>query len=139
MARNKKEAQARIKINKLLEKAGWHLLDGPNIRANVQLEAGVKITQQDIDRQGDDFEKTSNSFVDYLLLDENKYPLAVLEAKRESKNPLDGKEQARKYADRLNARFVILSNSCVHYFWDLKTGHPEIITEFLRQESLKGR
>ena len=35
----KKEAQARIKINKMLEKAGWRLLDGPDGPANVQSEA----------------------------------------------------------------------------------------------------
>ena len=35
----------------------------------------------------------------------------MLEAKAEDKNPLVGKEQARKYARSLNCRFVILSNA----------------------------
>lgn len=135
----KTEAQARIKINKMLEKTGWRLLDGPDGLANVQLEAGVKLTQQELDQQGNDFEKTSKGFVDYLLLDKDSFPLAVLEAKSEAKNPLDGKEQARRYADDENIRFVILSNGRIHYFWDLESGNPEIITEFPRQESLKGR
>jgi type I site-specific restriction endonuclease len=43
----------------------------------------------------------------------------VLEAKAEDKNPLVGKEQARKYAKSQNCRFVILSNGNLHYFWDL--------------------
>ena len=59
----------------------------------------------------------------------------VLEAKKEEKNPLDGKEQARKYAHSLNVRFVILSNGNLHYFWDLEIGNPEVITEFPTQES----
>ncbi len=63
----------------------------------------------------------------------------VLEAKKEEKNPLDGKEQARRYAREINARFVILSNGNLHYFWDLERGNPEIITEFPRQESLLHR
>ena len=135
----KKEANARIKINKLLEKSGWRFFDDKNSKANVQLEPNVKITQKDIDSQGDDFEKTKNGFIDYLLLDEKNFPLVVLEAKKEEKNPLDGKEQARKYAQSLNARFIILSNGNLHYFWDIKTGNPEIIREFPTQKSLTHR
>jgi type I restriction enzyme, R subunit len=37
-----KKAQARIKINKLLEDAGWRLLDDANGKANVLLENNVK-------------------------------------------------------------------------------------------------
>ena len=44
----------------------------------------------------------------------------VLEAKREAKNPLDGKEQARIYAHSLNVRFVILSNGKSTLFLGLK-------------------
>ena len=57
-----REAKARIKINKLLEKAGWRFFDdvkNPSKPANIQLEQGVKITPKDIDEQGDNFEKTN--------------------------------------------------------------------------------
>ena len=37
-----KEAKARIKINKLLEAAGWRFFDDENGPANIQLEANVK-------------------------------------------------------------------------------------------------
>ncbi len=134
-----KEAKARIKINKLLEKAGWRFFDSQDGKANIQLEPNVKITQKDMDSQGDDFEKTKNGYVDYLLMDEEGFSLVVLEAKKGEKNPLDGKEQARRYAHGLNVRFIILSNGNLHYFWDLETGNPEIITEFPTQESLKSR
>ena len=36
------EAKARIKINRLLETAGWRFEDGPEGPANIQLETGVK-------------------------------------------------------------------------------------------------
>ncbi len=134
-----KEALARIKINKLLKEAGWRFFDNENGPANVVLELNVKLSQKEIDEFGNDFEKTKNGFVDFLLLDENGFPLVVLEAKSQSKNPLDGKEQARKYACSLNVRFVILSNGDIHYFWDIETGNPEIITEFPTLESLKHR
>ena len=93
-----KEAKARIRINKLLEEAGWRFFDTPEGKANICLETNVKITEQKLNELGEDFEKTNNGYVDFLLLDEFGFPLVVLEAKREGKNPLDGKEQARKYA-----------------------------------------
>ncbi len=132
----KKEALARIKINKLLEEAGWRFFDDERGPANVVLEPNVKISESQINEMGEDFEKTKNGFVDFLLLDDNGNPLVVLEAKSSSKNPLYGKEQARKYARSLNVRFVILSNGDIHYFWDIETGNPEIITEFPTPESL---
>ena len=87
---------------------------------------------------GEDFEKAKNGFVDFLLLDDKGFPLIVLEAKSEDKNPLVGKEQARKYARSLNCRFVILSNGNLHYFWDLERGNPYIITDFPTPDSSTG-
>ena len=132
-----KEAKARIKINKLLEEAGWRFFDDGKGPANILLENNVKITQKHFDDFGEDFEKTKNGFIDFLLLDENKFPLIVLEAKREGKDPLDGKEQARGYAKGAHCRFVILSNGNLHYFWDIETGNPEVITSFPTLESIE--
>ncbi|QLH53432.1 MAG: Type I restriction-modification system, restriction subunit R [Candidatus Kapaibacterium sp.] len=134
-----KEAKAKVKINNLLEEAGWRFFDDEKGPANVMLETNVKFTPQMMEELGEDFENVKQGFVDYLLLGKDGKPLAVLEAKRENKNPLDGKEQARKYAQNLNVRFVILSNGNIHYFWDIETGNPEIITEFPTQESIQSR
>jgi type I restriction enzyme R subunit len=133
-----KEAKARIKINKLLEEAGWRLLDDENGRANVLLENHIKLSSQDMDAWGEDFEKAHKGFIDFLLLDANGYPFVVLEAKAEDKNPLIGKEQARTYARAQNCRFVILSNGNTHYLWDLKFGNPKRIAVFPRQKELLG-
>ena len=135
----KKEARARILINKLLQDASWRFFDDDNGPANIELENNTKIKQKDIDELGNDFEKTKNGFIDFLLLDEKGFPIIVLEAKSEEKSPLDGKEQARTYAKSQNARFIILSNGNLHYFWDLERGNPELITEFPTQESIKHR
>lgn len=131
-----KEAKARIRINKYLEDAGWRFFDTDTAKANICLETNVKITAQVLTDLGEDFEKTKNGFADYILLDDKGYPLVVLEAKKEERNPLGGKEQARKYAKNLNLRFVILSNGNLHYFWDIETGNPHIITAFPTCESL---
>ncbi len=133
-----KEATARIKINKLLEAAGWRFFADGSAPANIRLEPSVKIKTQDLDALGADFEKISKGFVDFLLLNEKGFPFIILEAKAEDKSPLVGKEQARKYARSQNCRFVILSNGNLHYFWDLERGNPYVITSFPTPTSVKG-
>jgi type I restriction enzyme R subunit len=131
-----KEAKARILINDLLRRSRWRFFDDETGLANIALEAHVKLKKKTLDDLGDDFEKTANGYVDYLLLDERGFPIAVLEAKSEKFDPLVGKEQARKYAHSQNVRFVILSNGNLHYFWDLEQGNPVLITEFPTPDSL---
>ena len=75
-----KEATARIKINKLLEAAGWRFFTDATGLANIRLEANVKISASDLDSLGDDFEQTSNGYIDFLLLNEKGFPFIVLES-----------------------------------------------------------
>ncbi|MCH8473635.1 MAG: DEAD/DEAH box helicase family protein [Opitutales bacterium] len=135
---HEKEATARIKINRLLEEAGWRFFAEGGQMANIQLEPAIPIQSTDLENLGEDFEKTKKGFVDFLLLDSKGFPLLVLEAKAEGKNPLVGKEQARKYARSQNCRFVILSNGNLHYFWDLERGNPYLITTFPSPVSVEG-
>ncbi|HEX5010775.1 MAG TPA: DEAD/DEAH box helicase family protein [Planctomycetota bacterium] len=135
---SEKEATARIKINKLLEAAGWRFSPQGDQPTNIRLEPSVTLRSADLDVLGDNFEKTSKGFVDFLLLDASGFPLIVLEAKAEDKNPLTAKEQARKYARSQNCRFVILSNGNLHYFWDLERGNPYVITSFPTPDSVIG-
>lgn len=132
-----KEAKARIKINELLQNAGWRFFDDEKGKANIVLENNAKITKQAVDEFGNDFEKTKKGFIDFLLLDEKSFPFVVLEAKSEDKDPLDGKEQARRYAQSQNARFIILSNGNLHYLWDIERGNPTVIIAFPTYESMK--
>ena len=126
-----KEASARIKINKLLEESGWRFESDKNGPANIQLEPGVKIADL-----GDDFENETKGYIDFLLLDKDGRALVVVEAKKESIDPLSAKEQARNYARNINARFIILSNGNIHYFWDTKHGNPDTISRFPTQDSI---
>ncbi len=126
-----KEASARIKINKLLEESGWRFEDSEKGKANIKLEPGVRYKEL-----GDDFENQGQGFIDFLLLDKNGRSLVVVEAKRESINPLSAKEQAKVYARNVGARFIILSNGNIHYFWDTKHGNPDTISRFPTQESI---
>jgi type I restriction enzyme R subunit len=131
-----KEAKARILINDLLRRSGWRFFDDQDGPANITLETHVKLKKKALDDLGEDFEKTASGFVDYLLLDDRGFPVAVLEAKSQKYDPLVGKEKARKYAHSQCVRFIILSNGNLHYFWDLEQGNPTLITEFPTPDSL---
>ncbi len=127
-----KEAKARIKINKLLEESGWSFFDTDKSKATIKLESSIKM-----DDLGEDFENAKSGFIDFLLVDENQNPILVLEAKKESLNPLVGKEQARNYAKSQKVKFIILSNGTLHYLWNIETGNPEQIQVFPSLESIK--
>jgi len=78
------EATARIKINKLLEAAGWRFFADEHGPANIRLESTTTIKASDLDALGDNFEKTKKGYLDFLLLDPKGFPLIVLEAKAEA-------------------------------------------------------
>ena len=77
---NKKEASARIKINKLLEVVGWRFFDDKTGKANILLENTIRVKEESASYNG---VKVERGFIDYLLLDKKSFPLAVLEAKQE--------------------------------------------------------
>lgn len=70
-----KEAKARIKINKLLEGAGWRFFDADDGPANTALEHHTKISTTQLNELGENFEKAKNGFLDFLLLDGRGFPL----------------------------------------------------------------
>lgn len=113
------EAKSRIVIDSLLMDAGWILKESDG-RVNVDVE----LTH-------------STGRSDYILRNSNGFPICVLEAKSELKSPLDGKEQARRYATNQNCRFVILSNGESHYLWDIELGNPIPINTFPTQKELE--
>jgi type I restriction enzyme R subunit len=132
------EAQARITINKMLEDAGWRFLpDGDGNRENVILEHRLsgRTFSPNADL-GNDFERAPEGFVDYVLLNTDGRAVAVIEAKRESIDPLTAKEQARAYAETLKASHIFLSNGLVHWYWNLRQGNPVKVSRFLPLDEL---
>ena len=62
-------------------------------------------------------------YVDYVLFGKEGIPLALIEAKRTSKDPNVGKQQAKLYADCLEQKFgrrpiMFTTNGFETYFWD---------------------
>ena len=132
------EAQARITINKLLEEAGWRFLpDAQGRRENIICEHRItRRTFSPSQDLGRDFEHAPDGLVDYVLLNTDDLPVAVVEAKRESIDPLTGKEQARAYAESLGVSHIFLSNGLVHYYWNLQQGNPVRMSRFLSLDEL---
>ncbi len=128
------EAQARITINRLLEDAGWRFLpDNQGRRENIVCEHRVSrnVFAPNVDL-GADFQSAPDGFVDYVLLNSDSRPIAVVEAKRESIDPLAAKEQASAYAENLQVSHIFLSNGLVHYYWNLRQGNPVRVSRFCR-------
>lgn len=85
--------------------------------------------------------------VDYLLRvrvnpGTQPVPLALIEAKAESRHPSHGLEQARTYARRFNVPFVFSSNGHQFVFYDATTGHtsdPTPLDQFPNPDDLRQR
>ena len=60
-------------------------------------------------------------YVDYLLVYENTN-LAIIEAKAEHRDPLDGLQQSINYAQKLGIDFVYATNGHKIYEHNLRTG-----------------
>jgi type I restriction enzyme, R subunit len=80
-------------------------------------------------------------YVDYVLWGADGLPLAVVEAKRTSKSVQIGQQQAKLYADCLEATFgrrpvIFYSNGYEHRLWDDAAGYPprEVAGFYTRDE-----
>ena len=66
---------------------------------------------------------TGKGFADYVLFGDDGKPLAVIEAKKTSADPHEGKEQAKLYADCLEEKYgqrpvIFYTNGFEYYIWD---------------------
>ena len=80
-------------------------------------------------------------FVDYVLRGDDGKPLALVEAKRTRKDPRIGQQQAKLYADCLEAQYgqrpiIFYSNGYDHWIWDDTRHPPRSIQGFLKKDEL---
>ena len=68
-------------------------------------------------------------FVDYLLTYKNTN-VAIIEAKREGKNPLDGLQQSINYAQKLEIDYVYTTNGHKIYEHSMMSGKGSFIENF---------
>ena len=87
--------------------------------------------------------KTSNEKVDYVLLAKDGKPLAVIEAKKSSKDAELGREQAKQYCQNIKDEFSIDLPFCFYtngndiYFWDIGNYSPRKIYSYPTIEDLE--
>ena len=114
------EAFARVRIDALLTDAGWNLTDGVSVLFEHALPDGGR--------------------ADYVLCDRQGRPMAALEAKRASIDPIAAQDQGRHYAEQLGVPFVFLSNGEEVRFLDRETdAHARNIAGFYAQDDLERR
>lgn len=83
-----------------------------------------------------------DQFADYVLLGSDGKPLAVVEAKRTSRDEMAGKRQAADYADAIQAKFgidpfIFLTNGNVIQFWDRQGYPPRKVAGFYTRDDLE--
>ncbi|MGN0136651.1 DEAD/DEAH box helicase family protein [Anaerotignum sp.] len=81
-------------------------------------------------------------YADYVLFGKDGLPLAVIEAKRASKDPNIGRKQAVLYADCLEQKFgrrpmMFTTNGFETYFWDDKTGPQRRVSGIFSKDDLQ--
>jgi len=85
----------------------------------------------------------STQFSDYILLGRDGKPLAVVEAKRGSKDAELGREQAKQYAQRIADEsdtplpFCFYTNGADIFFWDIGNYPPRKIYAFPTRDDLE--
>ena len=128
----KTEAQTRIEIiDKKLGQAGWNINDPQQVVHEfdilIDLPEGIKEAQ--IPYQG-------HQYSDYVILAKNGKPLAVVEAKKSTKDAELGREQAKQYCYNIKKQrgcelpFCFYTNGHDIYFWDLENAPPRKVVGF---------
>jgi type I restriction enzyme, R subunit len=117
-------------IDVLLKEAGWNP-SAPNATE-------VEVQGMPIQKAGD----SGRGWIDYVLWGDDGKPLALVEAKRTSKSPDIGQQQAKLYADCLEQRYqqrplIFYSNGYETWLWDDQTYPPRAVLGFLKKEELE--
>jgi type I restriction enzyme R subunit len=113
-------------IDVLLREAGWALNPALNFEVEVQ---GMPNNQ-------------GKGFVDYVLWADDGKPLMLVEAKRTTRSPLEGQQQAKLYADCLEQQFgqrplICCSNGYEHWMWDDLRHPPRPVQGFYKKDELQ--
>ena len=85
---------------------------------------------------------SGTGFVDYVLWGDDGKPLAVVEAKSTKRDPRVGQNQAKLYADCLEAEsgqrpIIFYTNGYEHYIWDDAMHPPRTVQGFFKKAELE--
>lgn len=125
-------------IDVQLKEAGWNVNDHTQVVEEyvVDLSAGNQVKEPT--------EKyNQNQFSDYVLLGKNGKPLAVVEAKKSTKDANTGREQAKQYCYNIQKEtkdilpFCFYTNGHDIFFWDLENAPPRKVVGYPMREDLE--
>ena len=108
-------------INPFLEKTGWKV-KGHYIKEEINSVKSNFLTKEYVGFEVG-IEKNVDRFIDYLLLDEDRSPLAIVEAKKTSVSVEKGEIQARTYREDIEKQIkikvpIFLTNGTNWYYVD---------------------
>jgi type I restriction enzyme R subunit len=125
MAKNEAQTRQEI-IDKQLALAGWDVNDV----SQCTQELDIDLVAAGVPHKAESTSKFDNhQFADYALLHRSK-PIAVVEAKKTSKDARVGKEQALKYSQNLQKLhggdypFIFFTNGYDNWFWEYNVYPP---------------
>lgn len=133
------EAKTRQDIIDLrLLKAGWDVNNPSQVTSELDIWIGLPEGIEEPEHEHQGFQ-----YADYVLLGADGYPLAVVEAKKTSKDARIGQEQARQYAVNIQKNsgkdmpFVFYTNGNDIYFWDTEKTPPRKVYGFPTRKDLE--
>lgn len=113
-----------------LKQAGWKTKPHDYIEQYYFTDGKIRPKNQ---RQ----RREKRKFADYLLLYNDDFPLAVVEAKRQGKTPDEGLAQAKNYAQILGVKFAYSTNGNGIVEYDFTTGlQSEVMAWFPTPDEL---
>ena len=120
----------KIYIDVDMKQMGWKFT---GTDANVQEEYPVEDMAGVVGQKG---------YCDYVLFGKDGMPLAVVEAKRTSKDPNSGRKQVMLYADCLERKFgrrpmMFTTNGFETYFWDDQTAPQRRVSGIFSKDDLQ--
>lgn len=105
------------KIDVLLRATGWSVDDSSKVLIEVDTKQSdfQKRIYKTVKETLHDPNADEKAYADYLLLDSGGSPLAIIEAKKTSRDPISGQKQAEDYSDDIKKQtgkdvFLFLTN-----------------------------
>ena len=133
------EAQTRAAlIDKQLAQSGWNVKDPTQVIEEFDILTPLPdgVAEPRTPHEG-------HQFSDYVLLGRDRKPLAVVEAKKSSKDAAIGREQAKQYCKSIQQQmggelpFCFYTNGHNIYFWDLDNYPPRKVVGFPTRDDLE--
>ncbi|WLI89244.1 DEAD/DEAH box helicase family protein [Massilia sp. R2A-15] len=135
----KSEAQTRSElIDQQLAVAGWNVKDLTQVIEEFDI---LTTLPEGVSEPRTPYE--GHQFSDYVLLGKDRKPLAVIEAKKTSRDAAIGREQAKQYCYNIKKQlgselpFCFYTNGHELYFWDLENAPPRKVMGFPTREDLE--